>query len=75
MLRPKRLADTGTDLWSTFNVVQENIIKGGIRTAKIGGNGRMRRSTKRAVGNIEKNIKLNKAIFEMATQMQALKES
>lgn len=73
MLRPKRRADTGTDLWSTFNVVQENIIKGGIRTAKIGSNGRMRRSTKRAVGNIEKNIKLNKAIFEMATQMQALK--
>jgi len=73
MLRPKRYADKGTDLWSTFNVVQENIIKGGIRTSKIGSNGRVRRSTKRAVGNIDKNIKLNKAIFEMATQMQALK--
>jgi hypothetical protein len=73
MLRPKRRSDTGKDLWSTFNVIQENIIKGGIRTAKVNDKGRMRRSTKRAVGNIEKNIKLNKAIFEMATQMQALK--
>ena len=73
VLRPKRHSDTGTDLWSTFNVIQENIIKGGVRSAKIGANGRVRRSTKRAVGNIDKNIKLNKAIFEMATQMQALK--
>ena len=73
VLRPKRRSDTGTDLWSTFNVIQENIIKGGVRSAKIGANGRVRRSTKRAVGNIDKNIKLNKAIFEMATQMQALK--
>ena len=73
VLRPKRRSDTGTDLWSTFNVIQENIIKGGVRTAKVGSNGRVRRSTKRAVGNIDKNIKLNKAIFEMATQMQALK--
>ena len=73
VLRPKRREDTGHDLWSTFNVIQENIIKGGVRSAKVGSNGRVRRSTKRAVGNIDKNIKLNKAIFEMATQMQALK--
>jgi len=73
VLRPKRRSDTGKDLWSTFNVIQENIIRGGVRTAKVNDKGRMRRSTKRAVGNIDKNIKLNKAIFEMATQMQALK--
>ena len=75
MLRPKRRSDTGTDLWSTFNVIQENIIRGGIRTAKLNDKGRVRRSTKRAVGNIDKNIKLNKAIWEMATQMKALKEA
>jgi len=73
VLRTKRQADRGTDLWTTFNVIQENIIKGGIRTAKVNEKGRLRRSTKRAVKNIDKNIKLNKAIFEMATQMQALK--
>jgi len=73
VLRTKRQADTGKDLWTTFNVIQENIIKGGVRTAKVNDKGRVRRSTKRAVKNIDKNIKLNKAIFEMATQMQALK--
>ncbi len=74
VLRPKRRADSGHDLWTTFNVVQESIIRGGVRTAKINAKGRVRRNTKRAVGNIDKNLKLNKAIWEMATQIQALKE-
>lgn len=74
MLRPKRRSDTGSDLWTTFNVIQENIIRGGIRTAKVNDKGRVRRNTKRAVKNIDKNIKLNKAIWEMATQMKAIKE-
>lgn len=75
VLRPKRRADTGTDLWTTFNVVQESIIKGGVRTMKVNDKGRVRRNTKRAVNNIDKNIKLNKAIWEMATQMKALKDA
>lgn len=73
MLRTRRLADKGTDLWSTFNVIQESIIKGGVRTAKVNDKGRVRRNTRRAVKNIDKNIKLNKAIWEMATQMKELK--
>ncbi len=73
VLRPKRHSDTGTDLWTTFNVVQENIIRGGVRTIKEGSNGRIRRNTKRAVNNIDKNLKLNKAIWEMATQIKELK--
>ena len=73
MLRPKRRSDTGTDLWSTFNVIQENVIRGGIRTMKRNEQGYVKRSTKRAVNNIDKNIKLNKALWEMATQMKALK--
>jgi len=73
MLRPKRHSDTGHDLWSTFNVVQENVIRGGIQTTKVNDKGRIRRNSKRAVGSIDKNIKLNKALWEMATQMKELK--
>jgi len=73
MLRPKRYGDNGTDLWSTFNVIQENLIKGGVRTMKLNDKGRVARNTKRAVNNIDKNIKLNKAIWEMATAMKELK--
>jgi len=73
MLHPKRHTDGGKDLWTTFNVIQENIIRGGVRTAKINAKGRVARSTKRAVKSIDKNIKLNKALWEMATQMRELK--
>lgn len=73
MLAPKRNSDTGHDLWSTFNVIQENVIRGGIRTAKINDKGRMRRNATREVKSIDRNIKLNKALWEMATQMKELK--
>jgi len=72
LLRPQRKVDTGTDLWSTFNVVQEHILKGGVRTMRRGEKG-LRRNKTRAVKAIDKDIKLNKALWEMAVQMQQLK--
>jgi len=75
MLKPKRPADHGHDLWTTFNVIQENVIRGGIETTKLSKSTRdgYRRNTSRAVKSIDKNIKLNKALWEMATQMKELK--
>lgn len=72
MLSPRRDADTGHDLWTTFNVIQENIIRGGITTTKLSKKTRYgtRRNTTRAVNNIDKNIKLNKALWEMATNLK-----
>jgi len=75
MLRPKRSSDTGMDLWSTFNVVQEKALRGGIRMSKWTDGKGYRNSTTREVKNIDKNIKLNKALFEMAMQMKAIKEA
>jgi hypothetical protein len=71
LLQPKRHADTGHDLWSTFNVVQENVIRGGLRTTKINDKGRIRRNQKREVTSIDKNLKVNKALWELATDLQA----
>lgn len=74
VLRPRRREDQGNDLWTTFNVVQESIIRGGIRITKRNPEtGKVRRNTTRAVKNIEKNIKLNKALWEMAQKMKELK--
>lgn len=73
MLTPRRRSDTGTDLWTTFNTIQESIIRGGITTRKVGAKGRIRRNTSRPVKAIDKNIKLNKALWEMAEQMKELK--
>jgi len=72
MLRPKRQSDTGHDLWSTFNVIQENVIRGGIQTTKLSNTARggYRRNTSRAVKSIDKGIKLNKALWEMATDLK-----
>ena len=72
-LRPKRAADTGSDLWSTYNVLQEKALRGGLSMHKRGGKGGYRRNTTRKVKSIDKDVKLNKALWEMAIQMKELK--
>lgn len=72
-LRPKRSSDTGADLWSTYNVVQEKALRGGLQMHKQNAKGSYRRNTTRAVKSIDKNVKLNKALWEMAVQMKELK--
>ena len=71
ILATKRHADEGSDLWSTFNVVQENIIRGVLHTIKVNKKCRIRSNSKRAVNSIDRNIKLNKALWEMATDLKA----
>jgi hypothetical protein len=71
MLRPRRLDDQKNDLWSTFNVVQENMIKGGQRTVNAS---RTKRITTRGVSSISENAKLNAALWTLAESMKALKQ-
>ena len=75
ILRPKRSADTGTDLWTTFNVIQEKAIRGGITTHNSSTKSRSgyRRSTSRAIKSIDKNVSLNQALWSMAEKMKELK--
>jgi hypothetical protein len=67
LLTPRRVADQGSDLWSTFNVIQENCLKGGLRNW-VGS----RRVTTRAVKGIEQDVKLNRALWAMGEKMAAL---
>lgn len=69
LLDVRRSADNGGDLWTTFNVVQENMIKGGVR-ARTASN---RRTTTRAVQGIDQSIKLNRALWTLAEEMRKLK--
>jgi hypothetical protein len=57
---PRREADTGTDLWRTFNVAQENLLRGGFRNE---GTNRMVRS----ISNIQKDVNLNQQLWELAS--------
>ena len=74
MLIARRTADQAPNLWNTFNVVQENTIKGGLSAMGRDCNNRPRRTTTRAVNGIDQDVKLNKALFTLASKMAELKK-
>lgn len=69
VLRARRTEDTAGDLWSTFNRVQENLVRGGLRTFSDKG----RRMRTREVTGISQNVSLNRALWALADQMATLK--
>jgi len=79
LLTPRRHGDQNADLWTTFNVVQENVIRGvpqseQRRTWHRSEDGRrMRRASMREIGNIDGSVKLNKALFVLTARMAELK--
>lgn len=82
-LQARRSDDTKDDLFSIFNVAQENLIKGGLSGYAVSDNGRYRlkstgqtvkKVTTRAVNSIDENNKLNRAIWSLAEKMQQLKQ-
>ncbi|MTH94787.1 DUF932 domain-containing protein [Roseibium sp. RKSG952] len=73
LLSPRRTADRSGDLWTTFNVVQENAIRGGLRGVARDANGRRRRVSTRKVNGIDQDIKLNKALWMLSEKMAELK--
>jgi len=62
LLQPVRQEDQSNDLWTTFNVLQEKVIRGGV-SYRLGSG---RRSQMRSISNIDKNTQLNKKLWEMA---------
>lgn len=66
--QPRRFDDRGTDLWRTFNRVQENLMQGGLQ-------GRNRNGgivTTRKVTGLSENIRLNRALWTLAEEMAHL---
>lgn len=65
LLTTRRTADQGTDLWTTYNVIQENLLRGqriGYIARRAGA-----RAT-RAVGSIDMDLKLNRGLWSLAEQ-------
>jgi len=74
LLHARRSMDTKNDLWTTFNRVQENMTKGDIRYftgSRMEQN--FRRQRTRGVNNIDRDIKLNQALWTLANEMAKLK--
>lgn len=69
ILAARRPEDTGPSLWTTFNRVQENLVQGGLK-ARSATN---RRLTTRPIHGIDQNVKLNKALWTLASEMGKLK--
>lgn len=62
LLTVRRPEDQAPNLWSVFNVVQENVIKGGVSATYRDEDNRTRRMTTRPIKAIDTDVKLNKAL-------------
>jgi len=68
ILIPRRYADRGDDLWTTYNIIQENLLKGGIRGHSS--NETTRRVRTREVKSVSENIRLNRALWTLAQELR-----
>ncbi|NTF47054.1 DUF932 domain-containing protein [Rhizobium rhizogenes] len=73
IIEPRRREDTAQSLWMPYNVIQENMIRGGLNGQRRNAEGRVRRSQTRAINGIDQNVTLNRALWTLAEGMQRLK--
>ncbi len=69
LIEARRPEDLGRSLWSTFQRVQENVIRGGQPWRSLQG----RRLQTRPVGSIDRGVSLNRALWMLAEEMRKLK--
>jgi hypothetical protein len=68
LLIPRRAEDVGDDAWRTLNVVQEHLLRGGVRLHDAGG---QRRRSTRGLSSIRQNLRVNTALWEAAAALAA----
>jgi len=66
---PRRDEDTEPSLWSTFQRVQENALRGGLPGRSVQG----RRMHTRELASIDRGVGLNRALWVLAEEMRRLK--
>jgi len=69
LIEARRPEDFGPSLWTTFQRVQENALKGG----QPGRGAKGRRLHTRPVGSIDRSVSLNRALWVLAEEMRKLK--
>ena len=74
LLKVRRPEDVQSDLWTVFNRVQENAIRGGLNGQRVNEDtGQVRRVTSRPIKGIDQDVKLNRALWFLTEQMAQLK--
>jgi len=69
LIEARRPEDQGRSLWSTFQRVQENVMRGG----QIGRSAQGRRLHTRPVGSIDRGVSLNRALWVLAEEMRRIR--
>ena len=69
LIEARRPEDLGHSLWTTFQRVQENVMRGG----QSGRSAQGRRLHTRPVGSIDRAVSLNRALWVLAEEMRRLK--
>lgn len=68
MIQARRMEDTTRDLWTTFNVVQENLIRGGVVDSHRRVNPRSPRQRTfgqvRGLKSLDENVRINRGLWE-----------
>lgn len=65
LLQARRLEDRRDDLWSTYQRIQENLIKGGQRGIMSNG----RRMMVRAVQSVDSTVRINQGLWQLTEHM------
>lgn len=66
VLTSRRYEDNKNDLWTIFNVVQENLIRGGFKKMSLNQDNQVIQRKKRAVNSIDVDRKINVGLMELA---------
>lgn len=68
LLTPVRYGDAATDLWTTFNVIQEHLIRGGDRYLCYTNGMGIRRNRTRPVSGLNQGQQINKSLWSLASE-------
>jgi len=71
LLVARRYADRGDNLWAVFNRVQEAVTKGGLHGVRYDDRNRAHRVSTRPINGISQDVKLNKALWQLAATFAA----
>ena len=68
VIQARRPEDLGHSLWTVYQRTQENLTQGGLPGRSALG----RRMRTRAIGSIDRDVSLNRALWTLAEQMRRL---
>lgn len=66
LLNHHRTEDNSQDLWTTFNVVQENVMRGGLEYVLRDIDGNTRNQGTRAINSIDRRVAVNKQLWKLS---------